>query len=314
MISVIVPVYNVEKYLRKCVKSIQRQTHKDLEIILVDDGSPDECPTICDELSQHDNRIKVIHKENGGLSSARNEGLNVATGDYVTFVDSDDVITPQMYERMIQVMSATNADISMCGCHTVTDGRVILATDKFAEGKIYEGEDLIRNIILPLKTASWNKIFKRSAIGASRFPEGKIHGEDLVFLMNVVTPDIRLVTTEYIGYNYFKRGNSITTSSFNIRSFDEIWCKDRAAMIMQEKFPTFEKKATLWRFRARMNIIRVITKAHAFSQYSSEVAECDAYLKTHYKDVKDVMRCKEDLEYLLFMHCRWLYCLLIFKY
>lgn len=311
MISVIVPVYNVEKYLRKCVKTIQQQTYEDLEIILVDDGSPDECPIICDELSQHDNRIKVIHKENGGLSSARNEGLNVASGDYVTFVDSDDAINPQMYERMLHSIFDHNADISMCGCNTLTDKGVVLATDEFAEGKIYEGEDLIRNIILPLKTASWNKIFKRSAIGASRFPEGKIHGEDLVFLMNVAKPDIRLVTTEYIGYNYFKRGNSITTSSFSIRSFDEIWCKDKAAMVMQEKFPAFEKNVALWRFRARMNIMRAITKAHAFSQYSSEVAECDDYLKTHYKEVRDSMRYKEELEYLLFIHCRWLYCLLI---
>ena len=314
MISVIVPVYNVEKYLRKCVKSIQQQTYKDLEIILVDDGSPDKCPLICDELSWYDDRIKVIHKENGGLSSARNEGLNVASGDYVTFVDSDDEINPRMYECMLQAMSVTNADISMCGCHTVTDAGAVLATDKFTEGRVYGNEELIRNIILPLKTASWNKIFKRSVIGVSRFPEGKIHGEDLMFLMRVITPDIRLVTTEYIGYNYFKRGNSITTSSFNIRSFDEIWCKDRAAMIMQEKFPAFEKNAALWRFRARMNILRAMTKAHVFSQYSSEVTECDTYVKTHCKEVKDLMRCKEKLEYLLFRHCRWLYCFVIFKY
>ena len=114
-ISVIVPVYKVEPYLRRCVDSILAQTHKNLEVILVDDGSPDGCPAICDEYAAKDSRVKVIHKENGGVSSARNAGLDTATGDYIGFVDSDDWIEPDMYEDLLGALKETEADFSMCG-------------------------------------------------------------------------------------------------------------------------------------------------------------------------------------------------------
>ena len=113
-ISIIVPVYKVEKYLDKCVNSIVGQTYKNLEIILVDDGSPDNCPAMCDEWAQKDSRIKVIHKKNGGLSSARNAGLDACTGDYIGFVDSDDWIEPDMYEYLLNIGMKNNADVSRC--------------------------------------------------------------------------------------------------------------------------------------------------------------------------------------------------------
>ena len=114
-ISVIVPVYKVEEYLDRCVKSIVEQTHKNLEIILVDDGSPDNCPAICDSWAEKDRRIKVIHKENGGLCSARNAGMDIATGDFIGFVDSDDVIDCDMYQLLIENAVSSGADISRCG-------------------------------------------------------------------------------------------------------------------------------------------------------------------------------------------------------
>lgn len=307
MISVIVPVYNVEKYLRKCVESILNQTYTDLEVILVDDGSTDNCPQICDGLAALDSRIRVVHKSNGGLSSARNAGIDIAKGEYVGFVDSDDTINPQMYERMLQAMSATNADISMCGCNTVADSGIILAVDRFAEGRIYEGDELICDIVFPLKTASWNKMFRRKVIRAIRFPEGKIHGEDLVFFVNAIGKSTTLVTTEYTGYNYFKRANSITTSMFSKSAFDEIWCKEAAAKQLNVVFPKFKAKASLWSFRARMNILRAITKAGAGLRYASEVDECEGYVKRHYNEVKGLMRWRERLEYALFRHCRVIY-------
>ena len=114
-ISVIVPVYKVEKYLDRCVESIVNQTYKNLEIILVDDGSPDNCPVMCDEWAEKDERIRVIHKENGGLADARNAGMNIATGDYIGFVDSDDWIEPNMYEVLLKNALKYDADISRCG-------------------------------------------------------------------------------------------------------------------------------------------------------------------------------------------------------
>lgn len=305
MISVIVPVYKVEKYLQKCINSIQSQTYKDLEIILIDDGSPDNCPQICDELATIDTRIKVIHKENGGLSSARNKGLEVATGNFVTFIDSDDTINQNMFENIIRVMKATNADIGMCSSQTMTDNGTVLTIDKFEEGKLYQGEDLIRDIILPLKTSSWNKIFRRSLILNHKFPEGKIHGEDLVYILRVIDQNTKLATTQYIGYNYFKRNNTITTSSFNYRSFDEVWCKDTAAEILKEKFPSFEKYATLWCFRSRLNLIRKLFPQR--KTYDNVIYSYSNYLQQTYKNIKDILPIKTKIEYTIFNKYKKLY-------
>ena len=121
-ISVIVPVYKVEKYLDRCVESIVNQTYKNLEIILVDDGSPDDCPAICDAWANKDERIKVMHKENGGASSARNAGLDASSGDYVGFIDGDDIIDNDMYEMLLNNLVFTGADISRCGMVREDDG------------------------------------------------------------------------------------------------------------------------------------------------------------------------------------------------
>lgn len=311
MVSIIVPVYKTEKYLRKCVEAILAQTYKDLEIILVDDGSPDTCPLICDELAKTDNRIKVIHKENGGLSSARNEGLKEATGKYITFVDSDDTINPQMIECLFKALLTNNADISMCGCRTITSEGKLLAMDTFEDCHIYKNEELINNVVLPLKTACWNKLFKRSVIKGHLFPERRIHGEDLVFISSIINDKTTLVTTDYIGYNYYKRGCSITTSSFNNSAFDEVWCKDKATQILIEKFPSFENETLLWRFRARMNIIRSISKNDITTQYLSKIVEYKMFLEHNYKSVSRLMRLHEKIEFFLFKHIVLFYNVLV---
>lgn len=136
MISIVVPVYKVEKYLERCVESLRRQTIRDIEIILVDDGSPDRCPQICDALVKQDERIRVVHKKNGGLSSARNAGLKVATGEYVGFVDSDDDVEPDMYEKMLAVIEYENVDFVMSDYLRITaDGSRYLKTLDIQRGR-----------------------------------------------------------------------------------------------------------------------------------------------------------------------------------
>ena len=145
LISVIVPIYKVEKYLNKCVKSIINQTYKNLEIILVDDGSPDNCGKICDKLAERDDRIRIIHKKNGGLSSARNAGIEIANGEYIGFVDSDDYIDNDMFETLYNNIKDNNADLSIIGYQIETiDNKVIKYFE--LEEKIYEYESLIRYI------------------------------------------------------------------------------------------------------------------------------------------------------------------------
>ena len=133
LISVVVPVYKVEKYLDECVQSIVNQTHRNLEIILVDDGSPDRCPQLCDEWAEKDSRIRVIHQKNGGLSAARNAGLDVAKGDYIGFVDSDDYIAPDMYEQLLIPLLKENKKTSCCLISRVFDNGTVVAESRDSE-------------------------------------------------------------------------------------------------------------------------------------------------------------------------------------
>ena len=187
LLSVIVPVYNVSKYIHKCVDSILVQSYSNLEIILVDDGSPDECPKICDEYASKDKRVQVIHKTNGGLSSARNAGLEIAVGEYIGFVDSDDWIEPSMYEKMITFIEQNECDMAGCevniiyGTHSNIIGK---SEDEILTGK----EALIRYLDTYYRyrmpnPAVWSKLYKKEFWKENRFPEGKIHEDYLLTCM-----------------------------------------------------------------------------------------------------------------------------------
>lgn len=183
-ISVIVPVYKVERYLDKCIDSIVNQTYRNLEIILVDDGSPDGCPQKCDEWAKKDARIRVIHKSNGGLSSARNAGLAIACGQYIGFVDSDDWIAPDMYESMISNLMHADADIAYTACsHVYENGEESTAHLVTGVKMTMNAEEAFKYINLPgyFGIAAWDKLLKREIIGDLRFPEDTKRDEDYGF-------------------------------------------------------------------------------------------------------------------------------------
>ena len=222
LISIIVPVYKVEKYLDKCVESIVEQTYKNLEIILVDDGSPDNCPVMCDEWAQKDSRIKVIHKENGGLSSARNAGLDACTGDYIGFVDSDDWIEPDMYEYLLDIGMKNNADVSRCGFIIETeifDGTVDSKND--SELRVLSGDELIIELVNGdyNEGIMCNKLYKRRLFDSVRFKEGIII-EDCLANYYIYKQQITLVSSFAVKYHYLQRGDSITGTAFSEKSFD----------------------------------------------------------------------------------------------
>ena len=175
-ISVIVPIYNVEKLLRKCLDSLIAQTYKNLEIILVEDGSPDNCGRICDEYAEKDDRIIVIHQENAGVCAARNAALEIATGDYYGFADPDDYLEPDMFEYLITNLKKHDADISCCRYYRhLRDGRVIKKTD--GELYIFSREEAIKELlkINTIKAVFWNKLFKKELFEGVTFPEGLIY-------------------------------------------------------------------------------------------------------------------------------------------
>ena len=184
LISVIVPIFNVEKYLERCIQSIVNQTYQNLEIILIDDGSPDNCPAMCDEWAEKDKRIKVIHKQNGGVSSARNEGIKAASGDYIGFVDPDDAIDKTMYECMLAAIKDYNLDVCCCNIKKVNQSGDTIAED-FTPPGIFTGQDIILNYISKVyfSRSCGNKLFKLNIIRNNKiyFDKSYSFGEDYIF-------------------------------------------------------------------------------------------------------------------------------------
>lgn len=221
LISVIVPIYKVEPYFDKCISSVVNQTYTNLEIILVDDGSPDQCPQMCDAWAEKDARIRVIHKENGGLSDARNAGMAVATGELMTFVDSDDWIDSDMYKHLYQRMVEDHSDIAACGVQMVwedgTPPRILTCMGNHVLSK----EEAMQAIIEEswLKQPVWYKLYKTNLIKDILFPVGKYH-EDVFWSYQAVDRANKISVSDHIGYYYFQRSGSIMGKGFSARSLD----------------------------------------------------------------------------------------------
>lgn len=220
-VSVIVPVYNVEKYLRKCVDSILNQSYKNLEIILVDDGSKDSSSDICDEYKAKDDRVIVIHKVNGGLSDARNAGLDIASGDYITFIDSDDFYARDAIENLLSGASDNKADIVCMGLTHVRSDYSIDLCDK-PQAEIISSRELFCRICNgETDTPACAKLFKKSIIGERRFKKGRLN-EDFLFLLQLLFDDFHVKTIPYSGYCYYQRESSITHSGSRKSLYDAL--------------------------------------------------------------------------------------------
>lgn len=239
VISVIVPVYKVEPYLDRCVQSIVDQTYKNLEIILVDDGSPDNCPAMCDAWAEKDGRVKVIHKENGGLSDARNVGMAAATGEYIAFVDSDDWIEAQMYQCLYEAMITTDSEIASCGARRVwTNGKP--AQELLSENRngILEQEAAMKALITSngMVQTVWNKLYRRNLANAVLFPAGLIH-EDEFWSWQVVARARRVVTLKESYYNYLQRDNSIMGAGFTVKGLLVVKAKTERQNYIEKVMP-----------------------------------------------------------------------------
>lgn len=226
LISVIVPVYNMEQYLERCVNSIRRQTYTNLEIILVDDGSTDHSPELCEQYAGQDERIKVIHKSNGGLSDARNAGLAVARGNYIGYVDSDDWIEPQMYQRMYEACTENEAQVAICRYAQAYRDRIV----RGGTGKItaFDREDILKVYLSDsdeyiVYNSVWSKLFAREAVNGELFPVGK-NSEDIMYTTKAFCKLRRAVYIDECLYNYvLDREGSIMNVNRTQRMFqDEI--------------------------------------------------------------------------------------------
>lgn len=216
LVSIIVPVYKVEKYLHRCIDSIINQSYRNLEIILVDDGSPDNCGKVCDEYAEQDKRIKVIHKSNGGLSSARNAGLDIANGDYIYFVDSDDYIDTRLVEDNLQLAIEYKADIVCFNLNIIKNGNIIKGFSYF-EKNIYDTKILKDGLYRGyISEVVWNKLYKRNIWNYLRFPEG-INFEDSYIITDILAIASKIIANSNVYYFYNQdNDNAITHTTKNI--------------------------------------------------------------------------------------------------
>ncbi|MSS20121.1 glycosyltransferase family 2 protein [Pseudoramibacter porci] len=251
LITVIVPVYNVEKYLNDCVQSIVSQTYRNLEIILVDDGSPDNCGKICDNLAKEDSRIKVIHKKNGGLSDARNAGINIATGKYITFIDSDDFIFADMIKSFVNCAEENHADLVSAQhvrCEQDDNYKEFnfnrWSYSDVQQHVIHGNNEGMRQFLYSndIGTAAWSKLYKRSLFKDVRYPYGKYH-EDTYTTYKLVALCNTIVSLNQPLYVYRKNNASIMNEPFSDKRFNMVEGKLEQAEFIHNFYPQYSKGA-----------------------------------------------------------------------
>lgn len=256
MISVIVPVYKVEKYLDRCISSIANQTYKNLEIILIDDGSPDRCPQMCDEWEKKDSRIKVIHKENGGASAARNAGLKAATGQYIAFVDSDDWIEPDMYEKLYKLIVSSEAQMALCQL-TLNENKKVLS-NKDIEGEKLSTKDLLDQFFR-LKGGEnphsvLNRLIKRKLLQDFHFLENRMNEDVLANYLISQKCDCAVVTTKGL-YHYITNLEGVTSSTFTEKKLDLLAVWDEVIKLVNQLTPEYAEAAKLNKERAYFTLL-----------------------------------------------------------
>lgn len=300
LVSVIIPVYNVEKYLNKCLDSVLEQTYKNIEIILIDDGSRDESGAICDKYVQNDERIICKHIANQGVSNARNLGLDIANGEYITFVDGDDYLDVDMIEKMMDVMD--NQDLVVCGiCQVELDGN---KKNIYGTGKKYDytKREVIQGffdvpIIKDFMYGPFNKIYVGSLIGDLRFSTDLRMGEDFLFVFEYIMRCNKIRICDYCLYNYVKRENSAMTSAFSEKRLDYIKAVERIEKICAKDYQYVKNKVMVWGYIHRMNTcIQMDKNAHVKKQHINSYNAMKNYLHEH-KDIKKYISFKTKCKY-----------------
>lgn len=245
MISVIIPIYKVEKELNRCVDSIINQSYTDLEIILVDDGSPDRCPMICDDWLKKDQRIKVIHKDNGGLSDARNAGYKIAGGEYISFVDSDDWVYKDFYKIMLETLLKNKSDIVECDVTKTSDYKVDDLSINAINSQDYNVENALKELINDgvFHQHVWNKLYKRDAIEDVLFEKGKLN-EDEFWTYQVFGKAHQITKIDIPLYYYYQRDTSIMGQNYSLRRLDAVEAKYNRELYIEKHYPNLLDYAT----------------------------------------------------------------------
>jgi len=286
LISIVVPIYNVEDYLGRCVNSIISQTYKNLEILLVDDGSPDGCGRICDEYMRIDSRVKVIHKNNGGLSDARNVAIDIASGDYILCVDSDDYVHHAMVETLYLSLKKYKCDISIASHLDVTDQyKSDLSSKKENQTKVFNTQSGLETMLYQkgITTSAWGKLYKAELFTDVRYPKGKLC-EDLDTTYRLFAKSKKIVLNSAKLYFYLQRNNSIIKSSFKPARMDALKFAEDQLVFIETRFPAIRKAACNRLFMEAIFIILTMQKA-AIAEHSTSWRKCVDIIKKYQKTV-----------------------------
>lgn len=256
LISVVIPVYNVEKYLINCIKSVVNQTYHNFEIILINDGSTDDSGKICDEYKEKDDRIRVIHKENGGLSSARNMGIEESKGEYITFIDSDDDIIEKYIEYLYNLIIENETKISIASYTIVSDKKKINIGNGFEE-KILNTEECLDRMLCEkgFTVSACAKLYNKCLFDDIRFPEGRLN-EDNGTIYKIILKCDKIAYGNKSIYNYYKRKNSIMTSKFSLNRLDLIELTDQMCDEIDIRYPNLKDSTIKKRITSRFSILR----------------------------------------------------------
>lgn len=314
-ISIIVPVYKVEPYLRKCLDSIIAQTYTNLEIILVNDGSPDNCGAICDEYAAKDTRIIVIHKENGGVSSARNMGLDVATGEYIGYVDSDDWIEPDMYEYLLGLAKTHDADVAQCGFWLEEDGQSLeqdvfpTDTTAFSGGAGFTCEDWDKFSYGPCC-----KLYRAAAVAGVRYDTNYSYGEDFVYNIQVFLRPLKIVFGAKAKYHYLQRQGSACHKEVTYEYL--IACRAPFAKCWDLMKHSEAFRAQIFKHMS-LNTLDFCSQLVRFHRKKATASETKEHLRTYIREnltkiLKEPSFSRKDkLKSILISYAWWLYELLL---
>lgn len=285
LISVIVPIYNVEKYLKQCIESIINQTYKNIEILLIDDGSTDNCGKICDEYEKKYNKIKVFHKENGGLSDARNYGIERANGDYITFIDSDDNVTDDYVEYLYNLICKYDAKMSIASYSVVSHEKVIDLSKGFKE-ELLTTEEALRRMLSEkgFTVSSASKMFKKEILDDIRFPYGKLCEDNGTIYKAIMKCDKIPYGNKSI-YNYYKRENSIMTSKFNKGRLDLLEMVDNMSSDIIAVYPDLKDTVEKKQITSRFSILRQMLVEKLNEEEKNIERNIEKYVKDRKKEI-----------------------------
>lgn len=282
LISVIIPVYNVEKYLKRCMDSVLNQTYTNLDIVLVDDGSTDKSGDLCDEYQQIDSRVRVIHKKNGGLSDARNIGIENARGEYLTFVDSDDELVLDCVEYLYRLICKYNCSISSCAAQVIIEKNRKVYKNKLYTDEILSAHNGLKNMLYQkgIGVSAWGKLYKKELFSKTgiRYPIGKFAedtGTTYKFLL--IVPAI--AWGYQCKYKYWIRENSLTTSSFTPKHFDLIELADNMVHDIYRHFPDLQNATLAFQMFARFSTLNRLLRSN--DNYEKEKGEIIRFIKTN---------------------------------